>query len=61
MITKLWQVFSSTFAAFFGVQTENNRQRDFTTHSPISFIIMGIVMAIMLVGGLIMIVNLVLT
>ncbi|MBE8167028.1 MAG: DUF2970 domain-containing protein [Shewanella sp.] len=60
MLTQLWQVFASTFAAFFGVQTENNRQRDFNTQSPIPFIIMGIIMAIMLVGGLILIVNIVL-
>ena len=60
MLTQLWQVFASTFAAFFGVQTENNRQRDFNTRSPVPFIIMGIIMAIMLVAGLILIVNIVL-
>jgi hypothetical protein len=57
----IWRVFSSTVAAFFGVQTEQNRQKDFQTQSPLPFIIMGIVLAIALVISLILIVNQVLS
>ncbi|MDD8060967.1 MULTISPECIES: DUF2970 domain-containing protein [Shewanella] len=52
-----WRVFSSTVAAFFGVQTEQNRQKDFQSQSPLPFIIMGIILAIGLVISLILIVN----
>ncbi|GGP56982.1 DUF2970 domain-containing protein [Shewanella algicola] len=52
-----WRVFSSTIAAFFGVQTEQNRQKDFQSQSPLPFIIMGIILAIGLVISLILIVN----
>ncbi|WP_394205580.1 DUF2970 domain-containing protein [Shewanella waksmanii] len=52
-MSRLLQVFTSTLAAFFGVQTESNRSRDFQSQSPIPFIIMGILMAAMLVIGLI--------
>ncbi|MBB1322383.1 MULTISPECIES: DUF2970 domain-containing protein [Shewanella] len=57
----IWRVFSSTVAAFFGVQTEQNRQKDFQTQSPLPFIIMGIILAITLVISIILIVNQVLT
>ncbi|QDE29801.1 MULTISPECIES: DUF2970 domain-containing protein [Shewanella] len=57
----IWQVFSSTVAAFFGVQTEQNRQKDFKTQSPLPFIIMGIILAIALVISLILVVNQVLS
>ncbi|MGX9461096.1 DUF2970 domain-containing protein [Shewanella sp. A14] len=57
----IWRVFSSTVAAFFGVQTEQNRQKDFQTQSPLPFIIMGVLLAIALVFGLILIVNQVLS
>ncbi|KVX01897.1 DUF2970 domain-containing protein [Shewanella frigidimarina] len=57
----IWRVFSSTVAAFFGVQTEQNRQKDFQTQSPLPFIIMGIILAIALVISLILIVNQVLS
>ncbi|MGI2145345.1 DUF2970 domain-containing protein [Shewanella frigidimarina] len=53
----IWRVFSSTVAAFFGVQTEQNRQKDFQTQSPLPFIIMGITLAIVLVISLMLIVN----
>ena len=57
----IWQVFSSTVAAFFGVQTEQNRQKDFKTQSALPFIIMGIILAITLVIGLMLIVDQVLS
>ncbi|GIU32414.1 DUF2970 domain-containing protein [Shewanella schlegeliana] len=61
MLRRFWQILSSTLAAFFGVQTEQNRIRDFQTTSPIAFIIMGIVLAILFVVALLLIVNQVLT
>ncbi|MGS0681742.1 DUF2970 domain-containing protein [Shewanella sp. 125m-7] len=57
MLRRFWQIFSSTIAAFFGVQTEQNRVRDFQTSSPIPFIIMGIILAIMFVSALLFIVR----
>jgi len=56
----LLQLFLSTLAAFFGVQTEQNRVRDFQSRSPVPFIVMGILLAIALVASLIFIVKLVL-
>jgi hypothetical protein len=53
----LWQVFSSTLAAFFGVQSNANRQRDFRNHSPLAYIAMGVFMAVLLVVTLILLVN----
>lgn len=38
-----WQVFKSVLASFFGVQTEEIRQRDFTHGKPSQFIIVGLV------------------
>ncbi|MGS0675637.1 DUF2970 domain-containing protein [Shewanella sp. 0m-4] len=57
MLRRLWHIFSSTLAAFFGVQTEQNRVRDFQTSSPVPFIIMGIILAIMFVAALLFIVR----
>ncbi|QLE83911.1 MULTISPECIES: DUF2970 domain-containing protein [Shewanella] len=56
-MSQLLQLFTSTLAAFFGVQTESNRSRDFQSQSPIPFIIMGIVLAAALVIGLILMVK----
>ncbi|WP_144211969.1 DUF2970 domain-containing protein [Shewanella donghaensis] len=58
----IWRVFTSTVAAFFGVQTEDNRQRDFNHNSsPLPFILMGIALAIFMILSLIFIVNQVLS
>jgi hypothetical protein len=38
----LWQVIGSVFAAAFGVQSDKNRQRDFTRAKPSTYIIAGI-------------------
>jgi uncharacterized membrane protein YidH (DUF202 family) len=57
MFSRLWQVFHSTVAAFFGVQTAKNRQKDFQTNSPLPYIAMGLVLAIVLVVSLIILVN----
>lgn len=61
MFGHLWQVFYSTLAAFFGVQSNENRQRDFQSHSPLPYIIMGIMLAIILVVSLILLVSQVLS
>ncbi|MBB1269391.1 DUF2970 domain-containing protein [Shewanella sp. SR44-3] len=53
----LWQVFTSTLAAFFGVQSNANRRRDFQNHSPLAYIAMGIIMAVVLVFSLVLLVN----
>jgi hypothetical protein len=57
----LWQIFTSTLAAFFGVQSEVNRQKDFQAQSPLPYIIMGIILAVLLVASLILLVNQVLS
>lgn len=52
----LWQVLTSVLAAFFGVQSEAKRQRDFAHGKPHQFIILGImatVLFILLVFGLV--------
>ncbi|GGI92534.1 DUF2970 domain-containing protein [Shewanella gelidii] len=56
-----WQVLSSTLAAFFGVQKESNRVRDFNHDSPLPFIIAGIILAVALVLCLVVIVYYVLS
>ncbi|MGB0893168.1 MAG: DUF2970 domain-containing protein [Parashewanella sp.] len=61
MFNKFWQVFTSTLAAFFGVQSNKNREQDFSEESPIPFIVMGIVLAILLVLSLLLVVRLVLS
>jgi len=61
LLGKFWRLFSSTLAAFFGVQTAQNHARDGQNRSPIHFIVMGIILAIMLVLGLLCIVHLVLS
>ncbi|WP_041421866.1 DUF2970 domain-containing protein [Shewanella sediminis] len=57
MLRKSWDLLISTLAAFFGVQSEKNRKRDFQASSPLPFIIMGIVLAIALVFTLLFIVR----
>jgi prolipoprotein diacylglyceryltransferase len=47
----------SVIAAFFGVQSESNRQRDFKHGSPLAYIIVGIILATVMVFGLIGLVN----
>ncbi|PKG75592.1 DUF2970 domain-containing protein [Shewanella sp. Choline-02u-19] len=57
MLNQWWQVLLSTLAAFIGVQTEQNRRKDFQASSPIPFIVMGILLAIVFVLGLLFIVS----
>lgn len=49
----------SVLAAFLGVQTEKNRQRDFQHGNPKAYIIIGVILTILFVLGLIGLVNLV--
>lgn len=56
----IWQVTKSVAAAFFGVQSEQNRQRDFTRGKPMQFIIIGLVATALFVVTMILIVKLVL-
>ncbi|EKE84512.1 hypothetical protein A10D4_05572 [Idiomarina xiamenensis 10-D-4] len=50
----------SVLAAFFGVQSEKNRVRDFSNGNPWPFIAIGVIFAVIFVLGLVAIVNIVL-
>ena len=56
----LWQVVQSVNAAFFGVQSDKNRERDFTRGKPIHYIIVGLIMTALFVVTMIVVVKLVL-
>lgn len=45
-------VLSSTLAAFFGVQSEHNRARDFNQGDPMQYIVMGVVATLGVILGL---------
>ena len=51
----------SVFRAWFGVQSDANRQRDFATSDPKPFIIAGIIFALAMIGGVIVLVNIALS
>lgn len=55
----LWQTAKSVAASFFGVQSSANRQRDFSKGKPHHFIIIGVVMTLLFIGGVIVAVKLV--
>lgn len=46
----MWEVIKSVLAAFFGVQKESRRQRDFEHGKPKTFVAVGVAM-----GGLLVI------
>ncbi|WP_355662190.1 DUF2970 domain-containing protein [Halomonas salifodinae] len=46
----MWQVIKSVLAAFFGVQKERQRRRDFEEGRPGHFILVGLVLAGLLVA-----------
>lgn len=54
------QVIQSVLAGAFGVQTNEARKRDFQSHSPVPYIIGGVIFTVMLVVGLIILVNVIL-
>lgn len=56
----LWDTVCSVAASFFGVQTQKNRERDFTQGKASHFIIIGVLMTVLLVVGLVVIVRVVL-
>ena len=51
----------SVFRAWFGVQSDANRQRDFATSDPKPFIIAGIIFTVVMVVGVIVLVNIALS
>lgn len=51
--------FKSVAAAFFGVQSDKNREKDFTQGKLSHFIIVGIISVIIFIAALILLVNLV--
>jgi uncharacterized membrane protein YidH (DUF202 family) len=55
-----FSVIISVLAALFGVQTEQNRQRDFSKGHPGVFIAVGVFFIVLFVATLLLIVNLVL-
>jgi hypothetical protein len=55
----LWQVICSVFAAGFGVQSKENKERDFTRGKPLQFIIAGLLFTIAFLIGLITLVNMI--
>lgn len=54
-------VLGSVFGAWFGVQKEKNRQRDFSSKDPMPFIVAGIIFAVVMVIGVIIAVNIALS
>jgi hypothetical protein len=55
----LLQVMGSVLAAGFGVQSKENKVRDFTRGKPFHFIVAGVVFTLALLVGLVVLVNLV--
>lgn len=43
----------SVFRAWFGVQTEENRKRDFTSNDPTPFIVAGVIFTLIMIIGVI--------
>lgn len=57
----LWQVTKSVFAAFLGVQSSKNYQRDFSYGKPSQYIIIGLVGVLLFILTIVSVVNLVLS
>jgi hypothetical protein len=55
----LTQVMGSVLAAGFGVQSKENKVRDFTRGKPVHFIIAGLTFTVALLVGLIVVVSIV--
>jgi len=58
-IPSLKDTFKSVAAAFFGVQSNKNREKDFSQGKISHFIIVGIISVIIFIAGLIAVVSLV--
>lgn len=57
--TNWFQVIRSVFASIIGVQSDKNRQHDFTGGSAMPYIIIGIIAVVLFIGLLVSIVSLV--
>lgn len=55
--TGIFNVIKSVFAAILGVQSDQNRDRDFKQGNATDYIIVGVIAVIALVVGMIIIVN----
>jgi len=56
----VFQVFKSVLSAFIGVQSEENRKKDFTQGSFLPYIIAGIVFTVVFVASIAFVVSLIL-
>ena len=56
----LVDVLKSVLASFFGVQSDENRKRDFQHGSPAQFIIIGLILTVLFIVGIIFLVKLIL-
>jgi hypothetical protein len=56
----LWQVLTSVLAAFFGVQSEAKRRRDFTHGKPHQYILLAIIATVLFILAVFALVKLVL-
>lgn len=56
-----WQMVQSVLAAAFGVQSSQNRERDFTRGRPLHFIVLGIAFTALFVLAVVLVVKLVLS
>jgi len=54
------KIMQSILAGALGVQSEKRRQEDFSSHSPLPYIIAGLLFGAAFVGGLILVVQVVL-
>lgn len=57
----LRQVLKAVAGAFIGVQSEQQRQQDFNSQSPLPYLIVGVLMTIVFVATLVGVVSLVLS
>ena len=53
----LLQVVKAVLGAMVGVQSERQRQQDFTASSPLPYIVVGIIFTLLFVAALILLVN----
>jgi len=53
-------VVKSVLASFFGVQSNENRKRDFQHGNPMQFILVGVVLTVMFIVAMIIIVKVIL-
>lgn len=53
----IWWLIKTTLAAFVGVQTNANREQDFSQSSPLPYIVMGIIFTVVFLGTLMMVAN----